>query len=94
MNRVKTGVMAELKRPRTGRVIAGVCAAIADRFGWNRTTVRVLAVASIILPGPQVIIYLVLWALLPTADATPLPASTTPASTTPATPLPTTPRAT
>lgn len=56
-----------LIRPRrgNGRVIAGVCAAIADRFQWNRTTVRVLTVASIILPGPQVIVYLICWLVIP-----------------------------
>jgi phage shock protein C len=61
--------MTDLKRPRNGRVIAGVCAAIADRFGWNRAAVRVLAVVSILLPGPQVIAYIVLWALIPSEEA-------------------------
>jgi phage shock protein C len=60
--------MANLSRPRQGRIIAGVCAAIADRFGWDRTLVRVLAVASILLPGPQVILYIVLWALFPNEE--------------------------
>lgn len=46
-------------------MIAGVCAGIADRFGWSRTTVRVLAVVSCLLPGPQFVAYLVLWALVP-----------------------------
>lgn len=55
----------KLVRPRRGRVIGGVCAAIADRFGWSRTLVRVLFVLSIVLPGPQVLIYLVLWLLVP-----------------------------
>jgi phage shock protein PspC (stress-responsive transcriptional regulator) len=57
--------MAELRRPKTGRVIAGVCAAIADRFGIGRTTVRVLAVISCILPGPQFLLYLILWIAIP-----------------------------
>ena len=57
--------MDRLVRPTEGRVIAGVCAGIADRFGWDRSLVRVLAVASMLLPGPQVIIYLVLWILIP-----------------------------
>jgi phage shock protein PspC (stress-responsive transcriptional regulator) len=57
--------MAELRRPKTGRVIAGVCAAIADRFGIGRTTVRVLAVISCILPGPQFVLYLILWIAIP-----------------------------
>jgi len=46
-------------------MIAGVCAAIANRFGWSVTLVRVLTVASIFIPGPQVIIYLILWVLFP-----------------------------
>jgi len=54
-----------LSRPRTGRVIAGVCAAIARRFGWRVGIVRLIAVLSILLPGPQVIAYIVLWILIP-----------------------------
>jgi phage shock protein PspC (stress-responsive transcriptional regulator) len=55
----------ELRRPRRGRVIAGVCLAIANRFGWNPTTVRVLTLLSLLLPGPQVLLYLVLWIVIP-----------------------------
>ncbi|WP_162294097.1 PspC domain-containing protein [Mycobacteroides abscessus] len=54
-----------LRRPRTGKMIGGVCAAFARRFGWDVTIVRVLAVASILLPGPQVLAYLALWVLIP-----------------------------
>jgi phage shock protein PspC (stress-responsive transcriptional regulator) len=57
--------MNTLVRPRNGTVVAGVCAAIANRFGWSVTLVRVLTLVSIVLPGPQVIAYLVLWALIP-----------------------------
>jgi phage shock protein PspC (stress-responsive transcriptional regulator) len=46
-------------------VIAGVCAGLARRFGWDVTLVRVLAVVSILLPGPQVIVYLVMWLVIP-----------------------------
>jgi len=47
------------------RVIAGVCAGLAHRFGMSPTTVRVLFVLSCILPGPQFLIYIVLWILMP-----------------------------
>ena len=57
--------MSTLQRPRSGRVIAGVCAAIARRFGWSVTLVRVLTVASIILPGSQVLVYVILWIFIP-----------------------------
>lgn len=59
--------MAELRRPRSNRVIAGVCAAIAYRYGWSPFVVRLLFVLSIVLPGPQVLIYIVLWALIPSS---------------------------
>jgi phage shock protein PspC (stress-responsive transcriptional regulator) len=59
--------MAEthLVRPRRGRVLGGVCAAIAARLGMSRTLVRVLFVVSIVLPGPQVLLYVALWILVP-----------------------------
>jgi len=46
-------------------MIAGVCAGIADYFGWDRTLVRILTVASILIPGPQFLAYIVLWLLMP-----------------------------
>jgi phage shock protein PspC (stress-responsive transcriptional regulator) len=46
-------------------MIAGVCAGIARRFGWSTTVVRVVTVVSLLLPGPQVLAYLVLWLLMP-----------------------------
>ena len=55
----------ELARPRSGRLIAGVCAALAQRFGMKPWQVRVLFVLSCLLPGPQFLIYIVLWIVLP-----------------------------
>ncbi len=57
--------MASLTRPRRGKIIAGVCAALADRFGIRRFLVRLLFVLSIVLPGPQVLLYLILWIVFP-----------------------------
>ena len=54
-----------LVRPRSGRVIAGVAAGLADRFGMSRQTMRLLFLLSLILPGPQVLIYLILWIVVP-----------------------------
>jgi phage shock protein PspC (stress-responsive transcriptional regulator) len=56
---------ARFVRPRRGRWIGGVCAAIADRFGWSRTLVRLAFVLSIVLPGPQVLLYVILWIVIP-----------------------------
>ncbi len=57
--------MATLTRPRNGRVIAGVCAAIANRFGISATLVRLVFLLSLLLPGPQILIYLAGWLLIP-----------------------------
>ncbi|MFC5799704.1 PspC domain-containing protein [Streptomyces formicae] len=57
--------MAALARPRDGRMIGGVCAALARRFGTSPTTMRVIFVLSCLLPGPQFLLYLALWLLLP-----------------------------
>lgn len=54
-----------LYRSRSNRYIAGVCGGIAEYFGWDPTVVRVVTVASIILPGPQVLIYLIAWLIVP-----------------------------
>ena len=57
--------MAELQRPKSGRVLAGVCAAIANRFGWRPNVVRLVFILSCLLPGPQFLIYLALWIFVP-----------------------------
>ena len=59
--------MSTLDRPRRGKVIAGVCAGLAQRYGWKPNTVRLVFVLSCLLPGPQFIAYLVLWLVMPKA---------------------------
>ncbi|WP_415948093.1 PspC domain-containing protein [Streptomyces sp. KLOTTS4A1] len=57
--------MTALARPRDGRMIGGVCAALAKRFGTSAKTMRVIFLVSCLLPGPQFLVYLALWVLLP-----------------------------
>ncbi|MFE2036280.1 PspC domain-containing protein [Streptomyces scopuliridis] len=57
--------MAGLVRPRHGRMLGGVCAALAQRFGTSANTMRVIFLVSCLLPGPQFLLYLALWLLLP-----------------------------
>jgi phage shock protein PspC (stress-responsive transcriptional regulator) len=54
-----------LVRPRDDRWIAGVCSGLGRRFGLPPNLVRLLFVLSIILPGPQFVIYLALWIMIP-----------------------------
>ncbi|MFU8852233.1 PspC domain-containing protein [Micromonospora sp. SL1-18] len=55
----------KLVRPREGRMLAGVCAGLAQRFGLSVGLVRLLFLLSLLLPGSQVIIYVILWILMP-----------------------------
>jgi phage shock protein PspC (stress-responsive transcriptional regulator) len=54
-----------LARPRDDRWIAGVCSGLARRFGVSSSVMRLIFVLSCLLPGPQFIVYLVLWVILP-----------------------------
>jgi phage shock protein PspC (stress-responsive transcriptional regulator) len=58
-------VTRRLTRPRRGRRIGGVCAGVAQRYGMKPGTVRLLAVVSCLLPGPQFVAYLIMWAVIP-----------------------------
>jgi phage shock protein PspC (stress-responsive transcriptional regulator) len=54
-----------LARPRDDRWIAGVCSGLARRFGMSSGVMRLIFIVSILLPGPQFLIYLALWIVLP-----------------------------
>ena len=57
-----------LTRPLEARMIGCVAAGMAKRFGITPTGMRVLFVLSCILPGPQFLIYLALWLVIPSED--------------------------
>jgi len=57
-----------LARPRDNRWIAGVCAGLARRFGMSPGLMRLIFVLSCLLPGPQVVIYIALWLIMPNED--------------------------
>jgi phage shock protein C len=60
---------APLKRSHD-RMIAGVCGGLAEWLGWNKDHVRIAYVIVSILSAafPGIIIYLLLWLLMPDAD--------------------------
>ena len=59
-----------IKRSKRDAMIGGVCAGIAHHFGWSITGTRVAYVLlSVFSAGfPGIIVYLVLWLVLPLAD--------------------------
>jgi phage shock protein PspC (stress-responsive transcriptional regulator) len=61
-----------LRRSRD-RMIAGVCGGLAERFGWPVNRVRVAYVLLSILSAafPGILVYLLLWFVMPDADEPP-----------------------
>ena len=62
-----TSARSGLQRSQNKRILAGVCAGIADWLGWGPTTVRILFVAASVLSAafPGIIVYLIMWVLMP-----------------------------
>ena len=59
----------KLRRPRTGRQLEGVCAALADFFGLDATVVRVAyALLTCFTAFAGIPIYLILWLIIPEAE--------------------------
>jgi phage shock protein C len=60
-----------LYRSRRHSIIAGVCGGIAEWLGWSPTWVRLLyvivSVLSVAFPG--IIVYIILWVVMPKSPA-------------------------
>jgi len=59
-----------ITRDKNRAIFGGVCAGLASHFGWSvRGTRIVYTLVSIISAAfPGILVYLVLWALLPASD--------------------------
>jgi phage shock protein C len=58
-----------LVRPQEGRILGGVCAGLGRRFGIAPWTARILFVLLLMaIPGSQILIYPVLWILMPSEE--------------------------
>lgn len=58
-----------LVRKRDGRMVAGVCAGLADYLGSDVTLIRVIVAAiAVITGGAGILAYLVAWAIIPEED--------------------------
>ncbi len=57
----------KLHRSSSNSMIAGVCGGFAEWLGWSPTSFRVLYVVVSILSAafPGILVYLVLWLLMP-----------------------------
>ncbi|MDO5746160.1 MAG: PspC domain-containing protein [Actinomycetaceae bacterium] len=52
-------------RSRNNRILGGVAGGLAQKFGVEPGLMRLIFFISIFLPGPQVLIYIAAWILLP-----------------------------
>ncbi len=70
-----------LVRPREDRLIGGVCAGLGRRFGLGPWAARILFVLLLmVIPGSQILIYPVLWVLMPAEETLPARAPYPPAA--------------
>jgi len=64
-------VERRLVRSTNDRKIAGVCAGIADYFEWDPTMVRLIWALATLVPGPNILAYVILWIVLPQGPTAP-----------------------
>jgi phage shock protein C len=67
---------AQLTRSRANRMIAGVCAGVAQHYGWDLNLVRIITFVVILFTGVGALVYLAAWIIIPEAPYA-LPAKTT-----------------
>ncbi len=56
-----------LTRSNSQKMIAGVCGGIAEYLGWDVTIVRLLWIVLTLAGGSGILIYLILWLVMPQA---------------------------
>lgn len=55
----------KLYRSRRDRIIAGVCGGLAEYFGVDPTWVRLLFILLLILGGSAILVYIIMWLIVP-----------------------------
>ena len=65
-----------LMRSHENRMLAGVCGGLAEWLGWSPGLVRVLFVLVSVLSAafPGILVYLLLWVVMPLREDDPFPA--------------------
>lgn len=66
-NSVNGGGRPRLARSDTDKWLGGVAGGLAETFGWNPATVRLIFAASVLLPipGSQILLYALAWLFIP-----------------------------
>lgn len=64
-SRLDRFLRANLHRSTEDKYVAGVLGGIAETYGLNSALVRALFLASFLIPGPQAILYFIMWFVTP-----------------------------
>ena len=64
----------KLYRSRNQRMVAGVCGGLAEYFNVDATMIRVLFLVLTVVGGSGLVIYLVMWIIVPDVGKVPPPA--------------------
>jgi phage shock protein C len=59
----------QLSRSETNKMIAGVCGGLAEYFNIDPTIVRLLFVLILLFGGQSILVYIILWIVIPTESA-------------------------
>jgi phage shock protein PspC (stress-responsive transcriptional regulator) len=69
----RTTLPTEWTRKQEGRMIAGVCAGLAEHFDVSVTVLRLaFAIAALLGFGTAIILYVILWVVMPVEEGPPL----------------------
>lgn len=68
---LESGFSREWYRLREGKMVAGVCAGLAEQFGVSVTALRLALVILVVGFGWGLVLYAVLWVIMPYRDAAP-----------------------
>lgn len=73
MSTVQQQQTRQLRRARTGEVVGGVCAGLAHFFNTDPLLIRLVFVVLALANGAGVLLYILLWVLVPVEGAEPVP---------------------
>ncbi|MDO4462134.1 MAG: PspC domain-containing protein [Bacteroidia bacterium] len=54
-----------LKRPKSNRMLAGVCSGLAKHFSLDPTLVRLAWAILVLIGGTGILLYLLMWIIVP-----------------------------
>jgi phage shock protein C len=60
-----TKEIKRLYRSKSERMIAGVCGGLGEYLNIDSTIIRIIFIAAALFGGPGLIVYLVMWLLVP-----------------------------